>query len=458
MNSKIQFFSIKNSRWIAAWTKQFCNSHMLSAANIRKARGATVGELLRMLLAGPFCGFSIWKQAGQDCEGPGRDAFYRFLGNLSHNWRLLLLGVSVQMAAQLDRLTGPRTDRVLIVDESPWRRDRSRTVEQLGRHYDPASGSYYRGFRMLTLGWSDGHSFLPQQMELLSNRAADKRIGPDPALDGRTHGAARSTVATQKTTEVAAEMVARSIAEGTPADYVVFDSWFALPPVLAEISGTLPVVCRLKNHPNFFYRYAGQLYDLERLYHKVRRRKRSNPEGPIIGSITAEMRGGPTLRVVFLVDQADPSKWIALASTDTDITPRRVCRIYGKRWAIEVFFKQTKQHLGLASELQVRSYTACVAHTSIVFLRYMMLAYYRRQQCDDRTIPGLFYAACQQLQALSLAGCLQIILVECLHRQAFGNPGPFEAACQLCGIAEQFIENLADNSIVFKPLNYNCES
>src|SRR5699024_4534839 len=195
MTSKVTNFVLKNSRWMAAWTNQFCNSHMLKAANIRKARGATVGPLLRALLAAPFGTFSIWKQAGGDLEGPGRDAFYRFLGNTSYNWRQLLLEASLRLAGELDRLTGPRTDRVLILDESPYKRERSKCVEYLGSQYDSSSGRYYRGFRMLTLGWSDGHSFVPQQMELLTNRSADKRIGPAPELDGRTHGAARSKVA-----------------------------------------------------------------------------------------------------------------------------------------------------------------------------------------------------------------------------------------------------------------------
>ena len=36
--------------------------------------------------------------------------------------------------------------------------------------------------------------------------------------------------------------------------------------------------------------------------------------------------------------------------------------------------KQSKQELGLASEVEVRSYAALIAHTSVVYLRYMMLA------------------------------------------------------------------------------------
>jgi hypothetical protein len=50
-------------------------------------------------------------------------------------------------------------------------------------------------------------------------------------------------------------------------------------------------------------------------------------------------------------------------------------RIYGKRWDIEVFFKMAKQHLKLAKEIQCRDFDALIAHTTMVFMRYMFLAY-----------------------------------------------------------------------------------
>jgi len=49
MNTKIQFFSIKNSRWIVAWTNQFCNSHMLKAAARRSDRLAPPQDPLQSL-------------------------------------------------------------------------------------------------------------------------------------------------------------------------------------------------------------------------------------------------------------------------------------------------------------------------------------------------------------------------------------------------------------------------
>jgi len=460
MNTNITIFSIKNSRWIHQWLRQFCNAKMRKAANIRKARGASVGWLLHLLLALPFCDLSIWELTGSKTkQAPGRDCFYRFLSNTSYNWRQLLLAASTALITQLDRLTGPRTDRVLIIDDSPYKRPRSKAVEYLGAQYDHSQDEYYRGFRLLTCGWSDGHSFVPTQMELLTNAAPGKRIGPDPGLDRRTNAGKRARQATRKATDLALEMIERSQQAGLPADYVCFDSWYAHAGLISQISEQVPVVCRLKNHPNYRYRYGRRIYDLEGLYHKVCRRRRSNPEGPIIGSITAGMLAGVKVRVVFIRDEEDPGKWIGLASTDLEITPRRICRIYAKRWGIEVFFKQIKQELGLHGELQVRRYSACIGFISIVFLRYMMLSYYRRQCEDERTIPGLFYAAREQLQANSLRCCLKVILIELLA--ALGqsiSPQSMQVACLACGVIEQFLQNMNDNSMVPKPLGYKCES
>jgi hypothetical protein len=459
MNQNLTIFSIKNSRWIAGWMRQFCNATMMKAANIRKAKGASVSWLLKVLLALPFCNVRIWQFTGSVAHRPCRDTFYRFLSNASYNWRQLLASASQALIREMDRLTGPSGDRVLIIDDSPYKRPRSKAVEYLGRQYDHSSGTFYRGFRLLSAGWSDGHSFVPVEMELLTNATAGKRIGPDPDLDRRTHAGRRCKQACRKATEVALEMIERSQDADLPADYVVFDSWYGHAKLIRRISQHLPVVCMVKNHPNFLYRYGKRIYTLGDLYRKVSGRKRSKPEGPIIGSITALMLGGIRMRLVFVRDQRDPDKWLALASSDLDITPERICRIYAKRWAIEVFFKQIKQQLGLVGQLQARSYTACVAFTSIVFLRYMMLGYYQRQQADSRTIPGLFYAACQQLQAISLQCCLQIILLEIMMILSRArSPQAFETACTLCGVIQQFSKRIYDNSMTFKPLTNNCES
>lgn len=49
---------------------------------------------------------------------------------------------------------------VLIIDDSMFERNRSKKVELLSKVFDHAKHRYCFGFRMLTLGWSDGSTFL----------------------------------------------------------------------------------------------------------------------------------------------------------------------------------------------------------------------------------------------------------------------------------------------------------
>jgi hypothetical protein len=83
---------------------------------------------------------------------------------------------------------------------------------------------------------------------------------------------------------------------------------------------------------------------------------------------------------------------------------------YGKRWDIEVFFKMAKQHLKLAKEIQSRDFDALVAHTSIVFMRYMFLVYQCRLESDHRTFGDLFYHCCNEIDDISFIEALYRVL------------------------------------------------
>ena len=99
-----------------------------------------------------------------------------------------------------------------------------------------------------------------------------------------------------------------------------------------------------------------------------------------------------------------------MLSTDTILPDADIVRIYGKRWDIEVFFKMAKQHLKLAKEIQCRDYDALIAHTSIVFMRYMFLAYQCRVETDHRTFGELFYFCCDEVSDISFMEALYRIL------------------------------------------------
>jgi hypothetical protein len=84
-----------------------------------------------------------------------KDTAYRFLNSVHANWRRFLLLLSSRMIGrQLEPLTGATTMKVIIVDDTLYRRNRSKHVELLSRVYDHIDKGFYRGFRILVLGWS----------------------------------------------------------------------------------------------------------------------------------------------------------------------------------------------------------------------------------------------------------------------------------------------------------------
>ncbi|NLC46728.1 MAG: transposase [Firmicutes bacterium] len=55
---------------------------------------------------------------------------------------------------------------MFIIDDPIYSRARSKRVELLAKTYDHVKKKYVHGFRMLTLGWSDGISFIPLAFSL----------------------------------------------------------------------------------------------------------------------------------------------------------------------------------------------------------------------------------------------------------------------------------------------------
>ena len=89
---------------------------------------------------------------------------------------------------------------VLIIDDSMFERNRSKKVELLAKVYDQAKLAYRFGFRMLTLGWSDGSTFLPVNSVLLSTENSQNRINEVTDVDKRTVGYRRRKLSMEKGT------------------------------------------------------------------------------------------------------------------------------------------------------------------------------------------------------------------------------------------------------------------
>ena len=156
----------------------------------------------------------------------------------------------------MEALSTERREKVLIIDDSVYNRDRSKKGELLSWVYDHVLGKSVKGFKLLLLGWSDGVSFVPLDFVLCAATEA-KQLVCDVTKEREHHccGYRRRQEARHKATELLVPLLKRAKALGIWADYLLMDSWFAFPKVLAELHALLPVICRAKDLPNVRYNF-----------------------------------------------------------------------------------------------------------------------------------------------------------------------------------------------------------
>lgn len=283
----------------------------------------------------------------------------------------------------------------------------SSLLDILARIFDHNRGKYLRGFKLLTLGWGDGVTFIPLDFVLRSSAKAANRIqGIVKDLDKRTCGYKRREEAMTKSTEALVSMVKRVMTLGVRADYLLMNSWFCFASLVGKLADHLPVICMAKDMTSNFYRFGDTPLRLGTLCQRLRKRP---GKAKILASVVVPMVNGPLVKIVF-VRNRNGRGWLALLSTDTTLPDEEVIRIYGKRWDIEVFFKMAKHHLNLEREVQLRDYDGLVAHTTLVFTRYLFLALQQRFHDDPRSIGSLFHACCEEMKDLTLFQALHRLL------------------------------------------------
>jgi len=391
---------------VSEFFSRFKIGTLLSRCGIRKMRGIRPLVVLRTIFDLAFQGRNIF--TGVHCDSSiqlGKDAVYRFLSFPCYNWRRLL-GLLAQAVINgfLQPLTSVVREKVLILDITTYDRNRSRKVELLSRFYDHSRKVYVNGFRMLTLGWSDGASFIPIDHAPLSSTKEKYRVqGITKDMDRRTCGFLRRQEAITKSTELIVPMVKRALGLFIRAKYLLMDAGFAFPVLIRALIGVIHVICMLKNTPKIFYEHEGQSLTLAMIYRRLKKRP---GKARVKASVVVGIGEGKLAKIVFVRNRRSGCGWLAILCTDVTLSDDEVIRLYGKRWDIEVFFKMVKHYLKLDSEVQVRDFDAVLAHSTIVMMRYVFLAFEQRLASDDRTIGPLFLEASQEIRDLSLAEAL----------------------------------------------------
>lgn len=296
------------------------------------------------------------------------------------------------------------------MDDSLYERTSCKQTELGSRVFDHATMRYTKGFRLMTLGWTDGNTFLPVNSCLLASSKTSNLIGPQEHYDGRTLAVHRRELAQKKGTEVMIELLKTALKAGHSAEYVLFDSWFSNPAQLVAVKELgLDSIAIIKKSSRIRYEYTGEMLSIDKIFGICKKRRGRSKYLLSVNVMVGKETKIPA-KIVCVRNKKNKKDWIAFICTNPDLSEEEIIRIYGKRWSIEVFFKTCKSYLQLLSERHSLSYDALTAHAVIVFVRYLMIALEQRKNEDDRSLGELFFYFTDELADITFAESFRIIL------------------------------------------------
>ncbi len=381
-------------------------SEILRASNVKKSKGIKVTTLLEWLLNAILNRYSIFR--ADESQLFTKRTVRNCLNNPRTNWQKLVQLLAINLITYVEHFTDPRRRQALIVDDSLFKREFSKNTELLARVFDHDKQTYFKGFRALTLGWSDGNTFLPVNFALMSSSKKSNQLGIFKHFDKRSLAYQRRAQAQRKMNDVALELIDSSLKNGIKAKYVLFDSWYSSPRMFSQLlKRGLFGIGMLKKTKKVYFRYRNRQMDVKTLYENLCRTRWSTKEKYLYSSmVTFEVNGQEMpVKLVFVTNRGNKNNYLVLATTKTSLRPDQIIQMYGRRWQIESYFKVAKQYLQF-DKTQIQSYDGLCGHLSVVALGYDILALSQRENIDERTLGDIFYDYGRSLPDIDISDAL----------------------------------------------------
>ena len=374
---------------------------VLSRAGFNKRSGTPMNDVI--------FGLMLWLWLKKDSIGMfareclqgamGKDVLYDTMNREDLNWRKF----HEQVAHKAVQALKPSGKKAYVVDDTVAQRF-GKKMPGISSHFDHTSGRHMMGQQVLTLGLSCDEGFVPLDSELFISQTKAIELH-EPFEDGRSIAAKRYRTAQQCTKpEMVSAMVKRALTAGIMADYLLADAWFGTKGMirLTQETALVPVLRMKKN--NMKYRLSefvcdetvSRELDVKALYkHYVRKSWQ-----PIRGQkyqakiVDVELNLAESkdheewvkVRLLFVRGNADDTQatvgkhdWAVFLTTDMTLSPAEILELYSLRWAIEVYFKEAKQHLGFLKE-QSNHYAAYIASIHLTAIRFCLLVIAKQTQ------------------------------------------------------------------------------
>jgi len=291
--------------------------------------------------------------AGNMINGRHQTSLNRFLTR--HKWDVRRLN-----AIRLKYNLSNRKGGVLIVDDT--------IIEKSGEHmdgvgflFDHCKGKSVRCHDIVSTFYRHGDAYVPLYFT--------------PYL--KEEYALHMDIWFKTKIQIALDLIKKSLMQITP-EVVVFDAWYMSKELVDFVSsrGIIWVSSAKSNRliqvDDIWISMSKYAKNLSKKMFKRINKRVGEQRFKWIYENTVVMKNIGLVKLVILRERGNSKSCTFLVSNNTDLNGFHVLEYYKKRWSIEVFHRDCKQHLGMG-EYQVRRLDAVVIHLHLVVLAYTLL-------------------------------------------------------------------------------------
>jgi len=238
-------------------------------------------------------------------------------------------------------------------------------IEKFGQHmegagwlYDHTSGKKVWCHNFVSTFYSNGEDSIPLSFEAYVK---------SDATDGHF----------KTKLQLARELLEKALVYVDP-EAVTFDSWFGAKELFDFLTArgqTWVTEAKI----NRLIQWEDEWQQVKEVFKQIPKDEYKRIDSEVEGTrfkwhkeLEVTMKNVGKVKLVFLRKRKNSKTFTALITNNTDLSTSQIIQYYKKRWDIEVFYRDCKQHLGMG-ECQIRKLDAVVIHLHLVFLAYTLL-------------------------------------------------------------------------------------
>ena len=277
--------------------------------------------------------------------------------------------------------------------------------------------------------WTDGVSVLPISFCNMSTCNKKHLLNSSKKLtisEQGTFGYKIRQLAQQKMNDTLLDLLDVATAARLQAQYLLCDKWFANPVTIFAIKAKgYEVICMLKNSTTY-YLHDGEKKTLKQIFRMCVKNDRiqrqlnrkagkddsKNRKYLFSTIVTLINKNGDDqeVKIVFVRNRNKKSAYLAILSTDIELSENQIVEYYGCRWGIKCLFQTCKSFLCLQKSTQSLDYSEIHASTAIVMFQYSILSWLNRQNSDEISFGELFYQLLEEVQDAALFNAIEMML------------------------------------------------